>query len=277
MASTTAPRVQQAVHSEWVGRAGRIGLVAKGVSYALIGILALQLALGQGGQTADRQVVLRRLATESWGPYALAALAVGFAAYALWQFLDAAADRRHRGADAPGLAKRAASVGVGIVYAASAATAASLVINAHRATGGGGGGGQAPKETARVLSWPGGKWIVLVVAAGFIGAGLYNVYRGASRRFEKRLDRRRMGAGVEPAAMATGVAGHIARGTVFGLVGVFLAQAALDYDPQKAIGIDGALAKLAHQPAGPWLLGVVAAGLIAYALYCAVEAAYRRM
>src|SRR5262249_29404391 len=156
------------------------------------------------------------------------------------------------------------------VYAASAATAASLVINAHRATGG--GGGQAPKETARVLSWPGGRWIVLVVAAGFVGAGLDNAYRGATRRFEKRLDSHRMGPGVEPAAATTGVVGHVARGVVFGLIGIFLAQAALDYDPQKAIGIDGALAKLAHQPEGPWLLGAVAAGLVAYALYCGVEA-----
>jgi len=278
MASTTAPRVRRAVRSDWVARAGRIGLVAKGASYALIGILAIQLVAGRGGQTADRQVVLHRLATESWGPYALVALAVGFAAYALWQFLDAAGDRRNRGDDAPGLAKRAASVGIGIVYAASAALAASLVLDAHRSTGSGGGGGsKAPQETARVLGWPGGKWIVLAVAAGFIGAGLANGYTGATAKFTERLDRRRMRRAVEPAAVTTGVVGHLARGVVFGLIGVFLAQAALDYDPQKAVGIDGALAKLAHQPEGPWLLGAVAAGFIAYALYCGVEAAYRRM
>ncbi len=248
--------------------------MAKGASYALIGILAIQIPLGQGGQTADRQVVLHRLATESWGPYALVALAIGFAGYALWQFLDAATDRRRRGRDAKGLAKRAVAVGVGGVYAASAVTAASLVLHARA---GGGGSGKETQETARVLSWPGGRWIVLAVAAGFVGAGLYNVYRGASRKFRDRLDRGRMGAGVEPAAVATGVTGHIARGVVFGLVGVFLARAAIDYDPQRAVGIDGALAKLAQQPSGPLLLGVVAAGLIAYAAYCLVEARYRRM
>jgi phosphate/sulfate permease len=77
--------------------------------------------------------------------------------------------------------------------------------------------------------------------------------------------------------MATGVAGHVARGAVFGLVGVFLAKAAIEYDPNEAVGIDGALAKLVQQPYGPWLLGLVAAGLIAYAVYCLVEARYRRI
>src|SRR5262245_38862370 len=110
--STTAPRVRRAVRSEWVARAGRLGLVAKGVSYALIGILAIQVALGQGGETADRQVVLRQLATKSWGPYSLVALAVGFGAYALWLFLDAAGDRRNRGDDASGVAQRVGSVAV---------------------------------------------------------------------------------------------------------------------------------------------------------------------
>jgi hypothetical protein len=78
-------------------------------------------------------------------------------------------------------------------------------------------------------------------------------------------------------AIAVGVAGHAARAVVFGLIGAFLVKAAVQYDPQEAIGIDGALRKLVQQPYGEPLLGVVAAGLLAYAVYCLVQARYREV
>jgi hypothetical protein len=266
---------RRARRSDWVERAGRLGLVAKGVSYALIGILALQVALGQRGQTADRQGVLRQLASESWGPAALVALALGFAGYALWRLCDALLDRGGEGDDASGLAKRAKALGVGAIYVASAVVAVSLVVSSRPS--GGAGSGDESRETARVLDWPAGRWIVLAVAAGFAGAGLYNIYRAVVRKFRERLKRHEMSQNVERWAVASGVVGHLARGVVFALVGVFLAKAAIEYDPAEAIGIDGALLKLVEQPAGPLLLGAVATGLVAYAIYCAVEARYRRI
>jgi hypothetical protein len=73
-----------------------------------------------------------------------------------------------------------------------------------------------------------------------------------------------------------GTFGHLARMIVFGLVGVFLIRAAID-DPNRAVGLDGALAKLEHNSYGPFLLGVVAAGLIAFGLYSLSDARYRRI
>ena len=71
--------------------------------------------------------------------------------------------------------------------------------------------------------------------------------------------------------------GHLARMVVFGLIGIFLVKAAIDYNPQTAVGLDGALAKLVHRAYGPWILGVVAAGLVAFALYSLSDARYRRI
>ena len=64
---------------------------------------------------------------------------------------------------------------------------------------------------------------------------------------------------------------------VFGLVGVFLIKAAIDFNPSKAVGVDGALAKLAHASYGPYALGCVAAGLIAFGLYSVTDARYHRI
>ena len=71
--------------------------------------------------------------------------------------------------------------------------------------------------------------------------------------------------------------GITARGFVFGVVGTFLVRAALEYDPQEARGLGGALQTLARQPLGPWLLGAVALGLVAYGLFMLSVARYRHI
>jgi hypothetical protein len=76
---------------------------------------------------------------------------------------------------------------------------------------------------------------------------------------------------------AFGTVGHVARAIVFGMVAAFLIKAAYDYKANEAIGLDGALAKLYNGAYGGWLLGTVAAGLIAFACFSLVEARYRRV
>ena len=86
-----------------------------------------------------------------------------------------------------------------------------------------------------------------------------------------------MSPSVDQAFTAVGVVGHLARAVVFALIGWFLIKAAIDYDPDKAVGLDGALAKLASSAFGPVVLGIVAAGLIAFACYSVLDARYRRV
>jgi hypothetical protein len=276
VSSTARQAGRRAAHGDGIEYAGRLGLVAKGVSYALIGVVALQVPLGNRDQAADRQGVLRQLATEPWGMAALIALAIGFAAYALWRFADALFDRGREGTGAKGLATRAVSFGIGVLYTASAALAL-LLVTSDSSSPSGRGTGDEQQETARVLDWPAGRWIVLAVAGGLLAHGVYDVYRGAMTKFRERLAEHEMRGAVHRWAIRSGVVGHIARGVVFAVVGVLLGKAALEYDPQQAVGIDGALQKLVDAPLGPVLLGTVAAGLVAYAVYGLVEARFREI
>jgi hypothetical protein len=134
---------------------------------------------------------------------------------------------------------------------------------------------KAHHSTAIVLSWPAGRWIVGVAGLAIIGAGLWNLYRGLTKKFEKKWHTGEMREVERTWGGRAGVAGHVARGVVFGLIGVFVTKAAIDYNPKDAIGLDGALQKLAHQSYGPWLLGLTAAGLVCYGIYCLVDARYR--
>jgi hypothetical protein len=81
---------------------------------------------------------------------------------------------------------------------------------------------------------------------------------------------------VEKVVGVLGAAGQAARGVVFGMIGVFLVQAAVSYDPHKARGLDDSLRVLAHGTWGRAALVAVAAGLAAFGAYSLLEARYRR-
>ena len=127
------------------------------------------------------------------------------------------------------------------------------------------------------MEYPLGRWLVAGVGLGILGAGVFNVWRGLGGRFRKNLKRRKMSDTEDRVFTLVGMVRHLARGIVFGLIGFFLVRAAWQYDPNEAIGLDGALAKLLRQGYGDTLLGLVASGLIAYGLYCFVEARYREL
>jgi hypothetical protein len=256
--------------SPWVERLGRLGLAAKGLSFGLVGVLSIEVALGHGGTTTDRQGALHHIAGGTLGKGVLIVLAVGFAGYALWRIADALLDRHGDAHDAAGLAKRASYLGRAAIYAALFYTTLSILVGT-----GGGGGNNAKRDTSGVLGWPLGRELVAAVALGVAAASLWNGYRAITAKFDDKLETRRMGETATRAAQTLGVAGHLARGVVFGIAAWFLAKAALEQQGKDAVGLDGALARLADQPYGRALLGIVAAGLFAYGVYCLFEARYR--
>ena len=258
--------------SGWYAAAARTGLVAKGLSYVLVGALAVKLAAGVGGEATSRQGALATLARHGLGRVVLVALAAGFAAYAVWRFLQAYAEKP--GEDdsaAKAWGKRAGYAGRGIVYAGLTYSALRLLFGGH----GQSQDAKAHHSTAVVLAWPAGPWLVGLGGVVLLGAALWNLYRGLARTFEDKWRLNTLSPGLRRWGSRAGVVGHVARFVVFGLIGVFVIKAAVDYSPKDAIGLDGALLKLSHAPYGPWLLGLTAAGLVAYGLFCLVDARLR--
>ena len=254
------------------GRA-RVGLVAKGVSYALVGVLAIKLAADSGGKATSRQGALHTLAQHSFGKFVLVVLAFGFAAYAVWRFAQAFFDKNNDGDGAKGLAKRAGYFGRGAIYAGLTYSTIKILSGSAEQSQ----NQKAHKTAATVLSWPAGKWIVGAAGLVLIGVGLWNGYRGLEKKFLKNWKTEKMGPTAQRWGTRSGVVGLSARMVVFALIGIFVVKAAYDYNPREAIGLDGALQKLASQSYGSWLLGIVAAGLLAYAVFCFFEARYREV
>jgi hypothetical protein len=257
----------------WYAVLARFGLVAKGLSYGLVGALALKLAIGDGGTATSRQGALQQLAQHSFGKVVLILLAFGFAAYAVWRFVQAYAERPDAEDGAVKVwVKRAGYIGRGLVYAALTYSTVKIV------TGSGQGQSQNAKakhSAGMVLSWPAGRLIVVAAGLVLVAVALWNLYRGLARKFEDKWRVAHLTPAVRRWGARAGVVGHVARFVVFALIGVFAIKAAIDYKPKDAIGLDGALQKLAHASYGPWLLGLTAAGLFAYGVYCLVDARLR--
>lgn len=247
----------------------RSGLIARGVVYGVIGMLSVGLAAGAGGRTESQTGALRTIAHQPLGTLALIAVAVGLAGYAAWQLFKGVRGV-HAGATAT-LGQRASALGSGVAYSALCAIAVEIV------TGSRPSGGGAHRATAGVLGWPGGPVYVAIAGALLLGAGVYQGYKGVARTFLKDSQVHRMSAEARRSFTALGVAGHLARGVTFLLVGYGLLRAALDYSPKSAVGLDGALQELVHASYGPILLGVVAAGFICFALYSIADARYHRV
>ena len=253
---------------EWMARGG---LVARGVVYGVVGILALKLAVGSSGKATNQRGALMTIAREPFGKALLIATAIGLASYAVWRLVRAWIG--HGTQDKDSGFQRVAGVASGVAYATLCVTAVKILTGASSS----GGSNNPKKTTAGVLNWSGGTEIVGVVGAILIGVALGQGYKGVSKKFLDTSKTADMSREVKRAFTAIGVFGHLARMVVFGLVGYGLISAAIDYNPRRAIGLDGALNKLSHNSYGPFLLGVVAAGLIGFALYSIADARYRKI
>ncbi|GAA3846028.1 DUF1206 domain-containing protein [Sphaerisporangium flaviroseum] len=247
-------------------RLARFGMACRGVMYALIGILALQIAFGGGGKEADKTGAVRTVAEQPFGTVLLWLLAVGFVALALWQLSEALMG----GLKTKDRVEAAAHTAF---YALAVGTILSFLLHG---TTGKSTDSQSKDLTATVMEWPGGQFIVGLVGLIVIAIGLYWIYEGVKKKFLEHLRTGEMSPKARGVVEKLGMAGYCARGVIAVAAGIFLINAAISFSAKEAKGIDSTLRAFADTPFGPWLLVVVALGLILFAVYCFCEARWRR-
>ena len=249
----------------------RVGLFSYGITHLLIGWLALQVAFGGGSsQQADQGGAFQELAQQPFGRVLLWVLVVGFVATALWRLTQAIWGFGYVSDTTKKIRKKVSS-GVKVVVFAGLALLAG-----QTAAGGGGGGGGQQKATAGLLGLPGGQFLVGAAGVVIVIVGGAKVYAGWKKKFLDDMslpsDQR-----AKQAVVRTGQVGFVAKGVSIALIGVLVLVAAILFDPAKATGLDAALKGLVAQPFGPYLLGIVALGLIAYGVFCFFDARYHRV
>lgn len=260
----------EASAARWLNAIARVGFVARGIIYFLIGLLALGIATGKAAPQADRVGALQFIAGQTYGKPLLWALTVGLAAMALWRFAQAFFGvRRHSRRHGEELQ----SVARGVIYALF------FVGTLHYAQGAGlprSSGQQTRDFTAQAMTHSGGRVLVVVVGLVIAAIGLYMLWNGLTRRFLKDLRTGAMSRRAHTVVTWLGVVGNIARGLLFGALGGFMIDAGLTYKPSEAKGTDAVLRTFAHTAAGPVLLIAVAVGLALFGLFSFCEARWHR-
>ena len=257
----------KAAHSDSVKRLARLGLAGRGLLYITVAVLAANIARGSDAE-ADRQGALRTISSNFVGRLALVAVAAGFAGYAIWRLVEATIRPGDKG-----VGGRISSGAKSLLYGGFFVTTTHHVLTRDS----GNSNERQQDWTARVLHWPAGRFIVIAAGLALVAAGGYNAYRAVSGKYRKHLKDEHLSENAGRWVTFVAVFGLLARGVAFALVGAFVIEAALRYEPSKSTGLDGALRRLAGAPFGGGLLLCVAAGLAAFGLWSFVEARYRRV
>ncbi|TLS37938.1 DUF1206 domain-containing protein [Pseudalkalibacillus caeni] len=256
----------------WVKKFARFGYAAKGVVYILIGILSLMAALGVGGKTTGSKGAFASVASKPFGEVLLWIVGIGLVGYVIWRIYQVIADPGHKEVNMK-------SIVIRIGYAISAGIYGFLAYKAimiaiHAASG---SSGSKKTVTAKMMAQPFGQWVIGLVGAGILIFGLYEFYKAFKEKFKEKLKKGEMSQAEVKWATIAGKVGLSARGVTFVIIGFFLIQTAYTADPNKTKGLDGALSKIAEQPFGQWMLGIVAAGLLFYGIFMVFKAKYRRI
>jgi len=263
---------RRAANSHYVDWLARAGLTARGIIYALIGILAIEIAFGNSGHRADQSGAVRVVASTPVGTLLLWLLVGGFIGMALWRLSEAL-----YGAPGPDGRKAGARLIAGfkaVLYGfiAFGIMKYALGLGAPKSSD-----QQTVDLTSTAMREPGGRIIVGIVGVALIGAGAFLAWRAFVRKFVEEIKTGEMSRPTRRAVVALGWVGGIARGIVFGAAGLFLLIAAVTARAHQAKGIDATLRAFSKTPAGPWLLVVVALGLVIFGLYSLAEARWRRL
>jgi uncharacterized protein DUF1206 len=255
--------VKRAAANPLVELLERLGYAVRGALYAVMGLLALGIALGAGGgQTTDLSGSLVFLTGNPFGKLVLIVAAIGLSAYSLWGFIRAIYDPLHRGRDASGYMARLGFVSSALSYAAIVLFALQILIGSAGASG-----DSTQKTIASVLTHPAGGWLTILIGLVAIGIGFGQFLEAYRATFKEDLKGAEMTASEQRLVVGFGRFGMFARGVTFLVIGWFLVQAGIHHDAGQAQGFGGAFVFLLNQPFGRLLLGVVALGFVALGLH----------
>jgi hypothetical protein len=264
---------RQAGESDGLEHLARVGLLAFGLVHLLVAWLALQLAWGGGGESADQSGAMRTLAESPIGKPLLWVIAVGLIALAVWQAAEVLRWRSGWSASGKQRTKALRKSGNALVKAAVYIALAVLAISF--ATGGGKSSSQQQQETTTgVLGWPGGQFLVGAAGLVLIGVGGWHIRKGINKQFLKQIDTSDASPSALRLVTRLGQVGFPGKGIALALVGGLLVYAAITFDPSKAQGLDGALHTILEAPFGQILLTLVAIGIAAFGAFCLVRARY---
>lgn len=254
----------------WFEKFARFGLASKGVVYLLMGTLSVLAAFGLSREKGDKEQAFQVIYEQPFGKIVLVAIAVGLLGYVMLRTFQAIKDTENKGKDLKGILNRIGYGMSALLYIAIGAYALRLVFG----NGGDEGGDSRQFVVSKVLAYPAGEYIVGIAGLIVIGMGIYQIMRGATGKFMKKVNL--VNSNMKDAFKSAGTVGYISRGIVLGIIGYLLFHAARVTNPEAAQGTSAAFDFLQNE-FGSLMMAVVALGLAGYGVFCFVKAKYQKI
>ncbi len=251
----------------------RLGFIAKGLVYSMVGLLALQASIGMGGQPANTQQALEEFISQPFGSVLLIGCVVGLFAYALWKFLQSFIDPENRGRSPKVILLRIADFFVGILYLSFSYAAWQI----FRGLSTSDSSQKSEVWVGKILELPYGNWLVLLCAIIIAITGCYQFYSAYVASFDYSFDTQNMSKSERTTLRRLGQIGITAWGIVYGMIAILFYQAAITYNAKQAGGVDEALNALRDQPFGIWILRITAVGMLIYGFYLLILSYYHKI
>jgi hypothetical protein len=251
--------------------AGQIGYVTKGAFYIILGGLALNAAIRTGQTHLQLHQVLLDILVQPYGQLILGSMILGMAGYSIWRLLQSVLDLDQKGNGASGLIQRVSYLFSAAGYTAIAYSSMKLLLGKTSA--------QAAVSIKKVIDlifgWPLGPVLIGLVGVIFFGISFFQFYRAISGRFRKTMDWQDIRPVMKQVLLFLGRAGYSARGILYLLISLSLIMASVTFHPSMAGGFGTAFQTLDSMQQVPWILGIVATGVIFYGLFAVSLARYR--
>ncbi len=243
-----------------------IGYTAKGVVYALTGILALMAALDLGGQKLGKLQIIEFLENQAFGKIILALLGLGLSCYAFWRFIQSLQDPEGIGNDAKGIVKRISFFISGAVYLGLGIYAITEIFRENE---GGGNSMPAGGQTETYL--------LVIIGLGLAIKSIYQFIKAIKGDFLDKFDLNSISDSQKRGIIKKlGYSGLVSRGIVVGIISYFFIKAGMDLSSSGDIkGTKEAFSFLEQSTSGPWLFALVSIGLLCYGVYMFAMAKYR--
>lgn len=253
----------------WVARVVRLGYLAKGAIYCLIGVLALRVGLGTGGgRLTDPSGVLQTVLSQRFGLVMLAMIGIGIVGYAAYYIFEAAADLRRRGGGSRGWLDRALTMIKAAVYGLIGVQALLIVLFNRQPAD------RTEQGASAVMQFPLGHWLLIAIGIGVVIYGMSQLRMAWGGGVDDDIDQARVRREA-PWILPLGRFGIAARSVIIILMGATFARAGWRGRAADADGYREALRTIASFDA--WLLAAIGAGLLCFGIYQLCHARYARL
>lgn len=248
----------------------RTGYVAKGVVYGIIGALTFMAAFNLGGQKTGKTGVIKFLEEQSFGNVLLVLIILGLLCYVAWRFIQAFQDPENIGSDKKSKVKKLAFFISGLVYLALAFYALKTLLDANSSSGG-------STKAFEFLNGDIGVLIFAIIGLSLAGTSIFQLRKAYTGKFLEKFNYQSISEKKKRKTIkTTGYLGIIARAIIFGILSFFFLKAAYHSNTNNIQSTTDAFSFLQNSSYGSWLMGIVAAGFVCYAIYMFAMARYRQ-